>query len=211
MRGENVAAAVCILLNVSMFALKKYFPFAEFASRATGYDLRFWDPGSETYFRKQIINYNVFVNSSFICGGGQLALLEATHEEWTKTNISGHIVNIGSTSEHLGVTDNQAKDNVYGKYSIQKRALRDRSLQLNGLNNIKTTHIIAGGLNDGLSGHENWLDLTQVAKNQVFKTIKLRLLCISNAGWIYRQNQHLTNRRDSEGSRPHFAKLCKTK
>jgi hypothetical protein len=145
-------------------AVKKYFPFAEFASRATGYDLRFWDPGSETYFRKQIINYNVFVNSSFICGGGQLALLEATHEEWTKTNISGHIVNIGSTSEHLGVTDNQAKDNVYGKYSIQKRALRDRSLQLNGLNNIKTTHIIAGGLNDGLSGHENWLDLTQVAK-----------------------------------------------
>jgi len=145
-------------------AIKKYFPSAEFASRATGYDLRFWDPGSETYFREQIINYNVFVNSSFICGGGQLALLEATHEEWTKASIRGHIVNIGSTSEYLGVTDNRAKDNIYGKYSIQKRALRDRSLQLNGFNNIKTTHIIAGGLNDGLSGHENWLDLTQVAE-----------------------------------------------
>ena len=60
------------------------------------------------------------------------------------------------------MTDNQAKDNIYSKYSIQKRALRDRSLQLNGLSNIKTTHIIVGGLNDGLSGHENWVDLTQV-------------------------------------------------
>jgi hypothetical protein len=145
-------------------AVKKHFPSAEFASRATGYDLRFWDPGSETYFREQIINYNIFVNSSFICGGGQLALLEATHEEWAKAGISGHIINIGSTSEYLSVTDNQAKDNIYSKYSIQKRALRDRSLQLNGLSNIKTTHIIAGGLNDGMSGHENWLDLSQLVE-----------------------------------------------
>jgi hypothetical protein len=36
-------------------------------------------------------------------------------------------------------------------------------LQLNGLNNVKTTHIIAGGLNDGLSGHETWLDLTHIS------------------------------------------------
>jgi hypothetical protein len=53
-------------------AVKSYFPMANFASRATGYDLRFWDSGRETHFRKQIINYDVFVNSSFICGGSQL-------------------------------------------------------------------------------------------------------------------------------------------
>ena len=149
-------------------AVKQYFPMANFASRATGYDLRFWDPGSETHFREQIINYNVFVNSSFICGGGQLALLEATHEEWANAGISGHIINIGSTSEYLGVNDNQAKDNIYGKYSIQKRSLRDRSLQLNGLDNIKTTHIVAGALNDGLPGNENWLDLTHIADTIVW-------------------------------------------
>ena len=51
----------------------------------------------------------------------------------------------------------------FGSYSIQKRALRDRSLQLNSLNNIKTTHITAGGLNDGKPGHENWLDLAHMA------------------------------------------------
>jgi hypothetical protein len=154
--------------NTVASAVKSYFPKANFASRATGYDLRFWDSGSETHFREQIINYDVFVNSSFICGGGQLALLEATHEEWAKTGIHGHIINIGSTSEYLGVNDIQSKDQVYAKYSIQKRALRDRSLQLNGLNNIKTTHIIAGGLNDGIPEHKNWLDLTHIAETIVW-------------------------------------------
>jgi len=150
--------------NTVASAVKKYFPKANFASRATGYDLRFWNAGSETYFRKQIINYNIFINSSFICNGGQLALLETTHEEWSAAGIRGHIINVGSTAEYIGVNDNQVNNKTYASYSIQKRALRDRSLQLNGANNIKTTHIIAGGLNDGLPSHESWLDLTQVAE-----------------------------------------------
>lgn len=144
-------------------AVKQRFPSAEFASRATGYDLRFWDPGSEQHFRQQIAHYTIFINSSFICGNGQLALLETTHEEWAKLGIYGHIINIGSTAEYIGINDNKAKDKLYGTYSIQKRALKDRSLQLNGLNNIKTTHIIAGGLNDNAPGHETWLELTHIA------------------------------------------------
>lgn len=142
--------------NTVASAINKIYPMANFASRSTGYDLRFWDPGSETYFRQQIINYNVFINSSFICDGGQLMLLEATFNEWKQAGITGHIVNIGSTAEWLGV------DSIYGAYSIQKRALRDRSLQLNS-SKIKTTHIIAAGLNDGVKGHETWLDLSHVA------------------------------------------------
>jgi hypothetical protein len=138
-------------------AVKKQFLTAEFASRATGYDLRFWDTGSETYFRENIKKYNVFINSSFICGGGQLQLLETTHEEWSRIGTAGHIINIGSSSEHLGV------DSQFGIYSIQKRALRERSLQLNNKHSIKTSHIIAGGLNDGIPGHEKWLDLTHIA------------------------------------------------
>jgi len=149
--------------NTVASAIKKCFPSVDFASRATGYDLRFWDPGSETYFKEQIVNYNIFINSSFICGGGQLSLLETTHDSWAKAGVCGHIINIGSTAEYLGVNDRQVNDKVYATYSIQKRALKDRSLQLNGANNIKTTHIIAGGLNDGKSGHETWLDLTHIA------------------------------------------------
>lgn len=143
-------------------AIKRKFPQTDFASRSTGYDLRFWDPGSEDFFRNKIKDYNIFINSSFICNGGQLALLETTWDVWTKHNIKGHIVNIGSTAEWMGVDDVDV-DSVYGTYSIQKRALRDRSLQLNNKKGIKTSHVIAGGLNDGLPGHESWLALDSVA------------------------------------------------
>jgi hypothetical protein len=137
--------------------IKEIYPTADFASRATSFDLRFWDPGSEDYFKLAIKNYDVFINSSFICNGGQLALLETTHRIWSEFNIHGHIINIGSSAEWLGI------DSKYGTYSIEKRALRDRSLQLNRKNRIKTSHIIAGGLNDGLPGHEKWLAPSLVA------------------------------------------------
>ena len=142
-------------------AVQRKFPNAEFASRATGYDLRFWNHGSEDFFRNSIKNYNIFINSSFICGGGQLALLEATWQEWSRYSIKGHIINIGSTAEWVSV--DAITDDVFGTYSIQKRALRDRSLQLNNKNGIKTCHIIAGGLNDGKPEHANWLNLDNLA------------------------------------------------
>jgi len=129
--------------NTVASAVKKIWPTADFASRSTGYDLRFWDPGSESFFRQQIQQYDTFINSSFICGGGQLALLETTVEEWIANGIHGKIVSIGSSAEFLGV------DSRWGRYSIQKRALRDRSLQLHGKHGLQTLHLIAGGLNDG--------------------------------------------------------------
>jgi hypothetical protein len=143
--------------NTIASAIHRLFPDAEFASRTTGYDLRFWNVGSEDYFRKCIKNYDVFINSSYICSGGQLALLEATHAEWAAAGIYGHIINIGSSAEWEGI------NTEFGTYSIQKRGLRDRSLQLNGKKYIKTSHIIAGGLNDNLPGHESWLSLDDVA------------------------------------------------
>ena len=138
-------------------AVAKIWPSADFASRTSGFDLRFWDPGSEDHFRQCITRYDVFINSSFICGGGQLALLETTFEEWTENGIQGTIVSIGSSSEFLGI------DSKWGCYSVQKRALRDRGLQLHGKNNIKTIHLIAGGLNDGKLENQHALDLDHVA------------------------------------------------
>ncbi len=143
-------------------AVSRKFPNAEFASRASGYDLTFWPDGTEQYFRDRIKNYTVFINSAFIYGGCQLALLETVWDEWSKNNIRGHIINIGSTSEHIGTSDSRV-DSVYGTYSIQKRALRDRSLQLNNKKGIKTTHITVGGINDGKPGHEKWLSLDSIA------------------------------------------------
>lgn len=138
-------------------AVQRLWPHADFASRATGYDLRFWTPGSEDHFRKHIRNYDTFINSSFICGGGQLALLETTVQEWIKHKISGQIVSIGSSAEFLG------SDSRWGVYSIQKRALRDRSLQLHGKHGIQTVHLIAGGLDDGKPENRMGLNLDHVA------------------------------------------------
>lgn len=151
-------------------AVRQVFPESDFAARATGYDLRFWTPGSEKHFRESIINYNVFVNSSYICNGGQLMLLETTVEEWIKHNIKGMIFNIGSSAEWLGI------DSKLGSYSIQKRALRDRGLQLHSKNGIKITHFCVGGLNDGNPGHESWLDLTKIA--DTIKWILTRDFCV---------------------------------
>lgn len=150
--------------NTVASAVNEKFSNVDFASRATGYDLRFWDPDSEDFFKNKIKNYKVFINSSYVCRYGQLILLETAHRVWSDNNICGHIISIGSSSEYLGTqnVDSEA-DSEFGSYSIQKRALRDRSLQLNSLNNIKTTHITAGGLNDGKPGHENWLDLAHIA------------------------------------------------
>lgn len=145
-------------------AVARRFPQAKFACRGTGFDLRFWDPGSENHFRSQIVNFNIFINSSFICDGGQLALLETTFDVWAENRIRGHIINIGSTAEFMGTGDNRVGAGVYGKYSIQKRALRDRSLQLNNYKGIRTSHIIAGGLNDGKPDHESWLNLDTLAE-----------------------------------------------
>jgi hypothetical protein len=140
-------------------AISKTFSAADFASRATGYDLRFRDPGSEAYFRNQIVNYNVFINSSFVADGVQLKLLEITYQEWMRADIKGHVINIGSTAEN---SDNQR----YASYVNSKRLLRKYSLELNeesGISGVRTTHIIVGGVDDKKPEHTNWLDLNHVA------------------------------------------------
>lgn len=137
------------------------YPDTHFASTSTGYDLRFWEHESETHFRQQIVNYNIFINASFLCKWGQHQLLEITHEVWTQHNIHGHIVNIGSSAELSGVRDDCGYP---GNYSIQKSTLRDLSLYYNGKNKIKCSHIIVGGINDGLPGHEDWIKPLEIAR-----------------------------------------------
>lgn len=140
-------------------AIGKIFPDTHFASRASGYDLRLLDLENENYFRSRIINYNVFVNSSFIAVDVQLKLLEITYQEWMRADIKGHIVNIGSTAEN---SNNQQ----YANYVKSKRLLRKRSLELNdesGISGVRTTHVIVSGVTDGKSEHADWLDLGHVA------------------------------------------------
>jgi hypothetical protein len=134
-------------------AIKQVFPYADFASRATGYDLRMWTEQDKDFFKSKIVNYDVLVNSSFISNGAQQQILEITRECWTK----GHVFNIGSTSEYDG------RYTQLPLYSVQKRALRELSLLFNTAE-FKTTHIVAGGLKDGDPTHADWLDPLDIAK-----------------------------------------------
>lgn len=137
-------------------SVSKIFDNVDYACSTTGWDLRMWDAESETHFRNEIKNYDVLINASFICNGGQMKILNTTYEECD----SMHVFNIGSTLEHLGV------NNKYDILPIEKRSLRDRSLQLNNYRtNFKTTHITPAGLNDGQPGHENWLNMDYIAES----------------------------------------------
>jgi len=93
--------------------------------------------------RDLIVEYNVFVNCSYIGPGVQLNLLNLVIDSWQEKDIKGHIINIGTTLE------NNPDDS---QYCQDKLKLRERSLELSnetGLTGIKTTHIILGGINDG--------------------------------------------------------------
>jgi hypothetical protein len=135
-------------------SIKELFPTADFASRATGYDLRMWEPTDEDFFKNNIVNYNVLINSSFVSDGAQLKILEITHDLW-KDRISW-VFNIGSTAEYEG------RKSFYPKYSIQKRALKEASLAYCSAK-FRTTHITVGGINDNKPGHENWLNTRYIA------------------------------------------------
>jgi hypothetical protein len=140
-------------------AVKKKFELVDFASRATGYDLRLNSQANQKYFKQKILNYNVFINSSYIAPGVQLLLLETVYKEWMRENISGHVINLGSTIEWRNETE-------HAGYIEDKKKLRARSLELSaqtGISGVKSTHLIVSGLNDGKPGHENWLNLDHVA------------------------------------------------
>jgi NAD(P)-dependent dehydrogenase (short-subunit alcohol dehydrogenase family) len=137
-------------------AVKQYFPMANFASRATGYD--FTLPEIDELFKKTIIDYNVFINSSYIQAGIQLKLLNMAVSKWMEADVKGHIINIGTTAEW----DSSPK---YSEYVQSKQELRHRSLALNnetGITGVKTTHIIVGGVNDGKSGNELYVNPTRI-------------------------------------------------
>ena len=140
----------------------------DFASRTYGYDLRMYDKESENHFRHSLKKYNVLINASFIHNGGQMQILNTTYDEWQKGNIKNmHVFNIGSITEYTG------RSSKFGMYGIDKRALKERSLQLVYMakwkskeigGSFKSTHLTLGGLNDGKSGNENQLDMTYIAE-----------------------------------------------
>ena len=140
-------------------SIAKVFPDVKFMSRATGYDLTTEEGLSK--FRTDIVEYDVFINSSQISPGTQEVLLNITREVW----IKGHVFNIGSIAEY------KRWEWFDPPYTDEKRKLRETSIDLYD-ENFKTTHIVVGGFKDSSTRTQFKMDPINIAN-----TIKWVLEC----------------------------------
>jgi hypothetical protein len=126
-------------------------------SLSSGWD--FTDPVTMERFRTNIIDYNVFVNSSYIGLGVQLALMNIAYQAWMQKNIRGHIITIGTTLEYSSDTS---------QYAVDKRALKQHSLELSdqtGITGVKSTYLILGGIANGEPKNSDYVIPDHIASN----------------------------------------------
>jgi hypothetical protein len=142
-------------------SLKKFYPDAYFVNRSNGYDLT--ENSDYSRFRELIKGYNVFINHSQIELGFQEKVLRDVFDIWSKNNVRGHIISIGSIIE----LDEWAW--LDKKTSEEKLEIRNTSLKLN-CEMIKTTHMIVSGFNR--YGPE---DDVKIDPDDIVKTIRLIL------------------------------------
>lgn len=124
------------------YALKDY---CDHASLSTGWD--FTDASTLQRFSENILNYNVFVNSSYIGAGVQASLMDIVYDRWIESSIRGHVITIGTTLE-----DSIDSPYANSEYANNKRALRKHSVELScrgGVSGIKFTYLVLGGINNG--------------------------------------------------------------
>lgn len=131
------------------------------ASLSSGWD--FTDNDTIEKFKQTIVEYNVFVNSAFILPGAQQTLMDVCYREWMRTNVLGHIVNIGTALENT---------NDKGSYAKSKRKLKEQSLFLNeqtGISGVKTTYIVLGGLGEDACDSSDVAGLIRWIVNQPYR------------------------------------------
>lgn len=111
------------------------------------------------------LDYDVFINNAFDgppqedwANFGQVHLLEAVYDAWSKNNKTGHIYNIGSIGEKHIV----ARDPSFETYRVAKAALAHASKQCtasfkSNLVQFKTTLLTLDRLDTELSrSRSNW-------------------------------------------------------
>lgn len=130
-------------------AIQKTFPNTTFISLSTGYDLTLEE--GQNKFKNVIKNYNVFINVAQLSNGAQEKLLRIAHSEGMK----GHVFNIGSIAEYKKWEWNDPK------YTLEKRKLRETSLELCS-EEFKTTHMIVGGFQDSTSTNQDRMDPLEI-------------------------------------------------
>jgi hypothetical protein len=106
-------------------------------------------------FQQKIVDYNVFINSSYIGPGIQEQLLNITRSSWS----TGHVVTIGSVIEFLDPTI----PDIDLEYMNSKLSLKTASLSL-GCYNFKTTYVLVGGFKDLNNNNDYRMDPDHIVK-----------------------------------------------
>lgn len=141
------------------YAVKQKWPSATAISLSTGWDLSLTNQKNIDQFRAELVNYDVFINSSFIGPGVQAAILETVVDEWMSKDIKGHVISIGTTLEW-------EKSHIHSQYVKSKISLRELSLVYNqqtGITGVKSTYLILGGVNDGQLENKDYIDPGSIA------------------------------------------------
>jgi NADP-dependent 3-hydroxy acid dehydrogenase YdfG len=141
-------------------SLALLYPDADFASRATGFDLTTRDG----YKKLGIMaaNYDVFINCSALHKFNQTLVLDYIYKTCQEMNHPIHIINVGSTTDRV-------KKATSWIYNAEKKALRDysNSLSLTGVwdGGPKVTLISFGSLSNVQAKHPNrvCLDIDRAA------------------------------------------------
>ena len=102
---------------------------------------------------KKIVDYDVFINSSYIAPGVQKKLMQIVVQEWMRVNIKGHVFNLGTTLEWTG---NQSDNYVKSKISLRAASLEAH--EQTGITGVKSTYLILGGVNNQQPQNQDYVD-----------------------------------------------------
>jgi len=149
--------------------VRKYFPDTKFIHKSNGYDL-LTEEGLKL-FQDEVINYDVFLNCSYIEPGLQETLLKIARTEWythrKENEIIGYVFNIGSISEFIAEFHDEPLTNFFKpEYTNSKISLKKFSAMV-GTYQFKTTYIILGGFRDIADDNDPRLD-----PNRILEVIK---------------------------------------
>ncbi len=146
--------------NTVAYGLQKIYPKTKTASLSTGWN--FTNPDDVERLKKEIINYNIFVNSAYIDKDVQMLLTDTVLEQWKMQGIKGHIFNIGTTLENTGDES---------EYAVAKRRLRKHSVQLSeatGISGVKVSYLVIGGINNKSPENHTYVMPTHVAETIIW-------------------------------------------
>jgi NADP-dependent 3-hydroxy acid dehydrogenase YdfG len=107
-----------------------------------------------------VTQFDVFINSSFVAPGVQADILNSVIQQWTESDIKGHVITIGTTLEN-------SVDTRFQTYIDDKKKLRELSLSMNdrtGITGVKTSYIVVGGINNQQPQNVDFVDPQSVVE-----------------------------------------------